>query len=153
MDHSLFTLDSSNLAVFILVYVYDIIITGSNEKGIFAVIEKLKTNFSMKDLGPLNYFLGIEASRNSNGLHLRQSKYISDLLDRAKMVGAKPLSSPTTSGSKLSVHDGDLLHDPTEYRQVVGSLQYCTLTRPDIAYIVNQLCLLCITHDQLIGQP
>lgn len=144
---------SSNLAVFILVYVDDIIITGSNEKGIFAVIDKLKTNFSMKDLGPLNYFLGIEASRNSNGLHLRQSKYISDLLDRAKMVGAKPLSSPTTSGSKLSVHDGDLLHDPTEYRQVVGSLQYCTLTRPDIAYIVNQLCLLCITHDQLIGQP
>jgi hypothetical protein len=40
----------------------------------------------------------------------------------------------------LSKHDGELLADPTTYRQVVGALQYCTLTRPEIAYSVNQLC-------------
>jgi hypothetical protein len=36
--------------------------------------------------------------------------------------------------------DGDALPDPTAYRHIVGALQYCTLTRPDIAYTVNQLC-------------
>ena len=56
------------------------------------------------------------------------------------MVGAKPSSTPTASGSKLSRFDGAPLPNGTEYRQIVGALQYCTLTRPDIAFSVNQLC-------------
>ncbi|KAF5443872.1 hypothetical protein F2P56_036396 [Juglans regia] len=56
------------------------------------------------------------------------------------MVGAKPLSCPTTSGPKLSSEDSELLSDPTEYRRVVGALQYYTISPPDIAYAVNQLC-------------
>uniref|UniRef100_A0A2N9HGK2 Reverse transcriptase Ty1/copia-type domain-containing protein n=1 Tax=Fagus sylvatica TaxID=28930 RepID=A0A2N9HGK2_FAGSY len=48
--------------------------------------------------------------------------------------------SPTVSGSKMSQFDGDPLSDGTEYKQIVGTLQYCTLTRPDIAFSVNQLC-------------
>jgi hypothetical protein len=56
------------------------------------------------------------------------------------MQGAKPLACPTTSGMKLSLYDGTLLPDPTEYRCVVGALQYCTISRPDISYAVNQLC-------------
>jgi hypothetical protein len=32
------------------------------------------------------------------------------------------------------------LIDPTEYRSIVGELQYCTLTRPDISFLINQLC-------------
>ncbi|KAF5475788.1 hypothetical protein F2P56_007558, partial [Juglans regia] len=56
------------------------------------------------------------------------------------MAGAKPLSSPTVSGKKLTAHDGLLLKDPSQYRMAVGALQYCTISRPDISYIVNQLC-------------
>ncbi|RVW13866.1 Retrovirus-related Pol polyprotein from transposon RE1 [Vitis vinifera] len=102
----------------------------------------LFTEFKMKDLGPLGYFLGIQASRDSSGLHLRQSKYIGDLLQRTKMAGAKPASSPCTTGLKLSTHVGEPLtaSQITEYRQTMGALQYCTLNRPDIAFSVNQLC-------------
>ena len=60
--------------------------------------------------------------RNSQGLHLSQSKYISELLHRAHMIGAKPYSTPTASGSKLSLHDGVALTDATEYRKIVGAL-------------------------------
>jgi hypothetical protein len=67
-------------------------------------------------------------------------QYIVDLLHRANMVGAKPYNSPCISGSKLSKFDGDPLPDPSLYRHLVGALQYCTLTRPDIAFSVNQLC-------------
>ena len=56
------------------------------------------------------------------------------------MVGAKPYLAPIVLGSKMSQFDGDPLSDGTEYKQIVGALQYCTLTRLDIAFSVNQLC-------------
>ncbi|KAI5343695.1 hypothetical protein L3X38_011571 [Prunus dulcis] len=41
---------------------------------------------------------------------------------------------------KLSLHCGEPLLDPSEYRQVVSALQYLTLTRPDLSFDVNQVC-------------
>jgi hypothetical protein len=55
------------------------------------------------------------------------------------MISAKPYSMPTASSSKLYLHDGAALIDAIEYRKIVGALQYCSLTRPDIAFSVNQL--------------
>lgn len=123
-----------------LVYVDDIIITGTTPSVISSLIVKMQCEFPVKDLGPLNFFLGIQVTRNSHGLHLCQTKYIFDLLCRTHMEGAKPARSPCPFGSKLSKLDGELLPDPTAYRQIVGALQYCTLTRPEIAFSVNQLC-------------
>ncbi|CAL8990669.1 unnamed protein product, partial [Prunus brigantina] len=56
------------------------------------------------------------------------------------MHEAKPVSTPAISGKRFSITDGDPLPDATEYRSVVGALQYLTLTRPDIAFAVNQVC-------------
>jgi len=85
----------------------------------------------------LSYFLGIEALRNQDGLHLRQAKYITDVLDNTGMIGAKLLNCPSSSGTKLSSAAGDILHDLIAYRRIVGALQYCTITRLDIAYSAN----------------
>jgi len=121
------------------VYVDDIIVTGNNDASMQSVIGKLQLDFAMKDLGSLSYFLGIQTTRDSTGIHLRQSKYIQDLLNRAGMIDSKPYRNPCISGSKMSKHDGDLLPNPSDFRQLIGALQYATLTRPDIAYSVNQL--------------
>lgn len=40
----------------------------------------------------------------------------------------------------MSSLDGDLILNVYEYRQLIGALQYFTLTHPEIAYSVNQLC-------------
>jgi hypothetical protein len=56
------------------------------------------------------------------------------------MADSKPSKSPCVLGSKLSRYTSDPLANPIAYRQVVGALQYRTLTRPEIAYYVNQLC-------------
>ncbi|CAL9017956.1 unnamed protein product, partial [Prunus brigantina] len=107
---------------------------------ISTLIQGLSRLFSMKDLGPVHYFLGMEILCTPNGLSLTQSKYIKDLLTRTKMQDAKHISSPVASGRRLSLHDGVPLADPSEYRSVVGALQYLTLTRPDIAFAVNHVC-------------
>ncbi|XP_068304424.1 uncharacterized mitochondrial protein AtMg00810-like [Pyrus communis] len=104
------------------------------------LIKKLGSLFSMKDLGPLNYFLGIEVQYNGDSMHLSQSKYALDLLTRTKFTDVKPISTPVVTGQKLSAHVGDPHEHPEMYRSVVGALQYLTLTRPDLSYAVNQVC-------------
>lgn len=68
------------------------------------------------------------------------------------MFGAKPFSASCVLGAKLSTYIGDSLPDPIVYHQVVGVIQYCTLTRPDIAYFVNQLCQHLHSSLLFIGQ-
>ena len=120
-----------------LVYIDDIIIIGSESQAVHYFIDQLQNMFPIKDLGELSYFLGVEALRNQAGLHLRQTKYITDLLNSTSMLGARPLRCPSSSGSKLSSTAVERLENPTEYRRVVGALQYCKITRPDISYSVN----------------
>ncbi|CAL2279939.1 unnamed protein product [Prunus armeniaca] len=78
--------------------------------------------FSMKDLGPLNYFLGIEVTYKGDCVHLTQAKYATDPLVCTGFTDCKPLSTPCASGQNLSMYSGEPLCDPTEYRQVVGAL-------------------------------
>lgn len=138
-DTSLFVLKVGNAFVYLLVYVDDILITGSSTIGIQRILQLLADRFSVKDAEDLNYFLGIEARRTSNGLHLSQRKYILDLLHRYDMTNAKPVTTPMASSPRLTLATGHSLSDPTEFRKLVGSLQYLAFTRLDIAYAVNRL--------------
>ncbi|XP_062093378.1 uncharacterized mitochondrial protein AtMg00810-like [Humulus lupulus] len=115
----------------------DILITGSSTTEITALISPLNSKFSLKDLGPLKYFLGIQVQSTSNGIILTQQKYITDVLCRAKMQYANPLPTPMTGGEKLSTQGCDPIQSPQLYRSLVGALQYVTITRPEIAYAVN----------------
>ena len=60
------------------------------------------------------------------------------------MSACKPCSTPVDLHSKLSA-DGPPVADSTHYRSLAGALQYLTFTRPDIAYVVQQICL--YIHD------
>lgn len=139
-DSSMFLFDRHGVFLILLVYVYDILLTGSCVTTMNSLIHYLHTVFALKDLGPLSYFLGIEACRDGSSLHLSQSKYIADLLARTNMKDANPISSPIIAGKQLSLHDGDPMPDVTLYRSTVGALQYLTLTRPDIQFAVNKAC-------------
>lgn len=63
-----------------LVYVDDIIITGNHFSGVRHIINGMSNRFSIKDLGALHYFLGVEVLCTTNGILLSQKNYIMDLL-------------------------------------------------------------------------
>jgi len=139
-DYSLFVLHTAKIKIFVLIYVDDILVIGSDALAISTLIHHLQSIFHVKDLGSLSYFLGVEVDRSFEGLHLRQTKYICDILDRFHMVGAKPLASPIVAITKLSSTEGELIFDASTYCQIIQALEYCTITHLDISYAVNQLC-------------
>jgi hypothetical protein len=136
-DSALFIRQSSQGLVLLLLYVDDMIITGSDTVGIHDIKTHLGTCFEMKDLGPLRYFLGIEVNSSSSGYSLSQVKYASDLISRAGLTDNKAVDTPLELNVKLRSTDGELVSDPTLYRQLVGGLIYLTITRPDISYAVH----------------
>ncbi|KAJ0745776.1 putative RNA-directed DNA polymerase [Helianthus annuus] len=71
---------------------------------------------------------------------LSQKKYILDIIARAGLSESKPVSSPIPSTAHLSLGDSSPFDNPVRYRQIVGALQYVTLSRPDISYAVNKVC-------------
>lgn len=91
----------------------------------------------MTDLGDLHFFLGFDVCRSPDGLFLSQRQYAVDLLHRAGMSECHSTATPVDTKAKLSATDGAPVSDPTEYRSLIGALQYLTLTRPDIAYVVH----------------
>lgn len=138
-DTSLFILHNSSHVIYMLVYVDDLIVTGSNPEFVQRFVDSLAQRFSIKDLGQLSYFLGVEVTPNSQGILLSQRRYILDLLAKTNMLAARPVITPLPTSPSLQSKAGTPLDNPTEYRTVVGSLQYLLLTRPDIALAVNKL--------------
>ncbi|XP_026420622.1 uncharacterized protein LOC113316688 [Papaver somniferum] len=116
----------------------DILVTGSSTSAINNLLADLSKEFAIKDLGELHFFLGIQASRNSAGLHLFQEQYISNLLHKTKMTFSEPYSTPFAAPTGLDT--SPLFDDPTLYRSVVGALQYANITLHDISFAVNKAC-------------
>jgi len=140
-DSSLFIYQRGHDVAYLLVYVDDIILTASSPTLLRHIVDQLREAFAIKDLGELHFLLGIQVRRDATGFHLNQAQYTEDILECAGMANCKPASTPVDVSPKLSAKDGDAATDGTFYRSITGALQYLTLTRPDIAYSVNQACL------------
>lgn len=93
-DSSLFVNKFGYDVVILLLYVDDIILTGSAFYAIHQVIKSLTTEFDIKNLGDLHYFLGIDITKIVNCIFLSQSKYIQDLLHKSKMIESKHCDTP-----------------------------------------------------------
>lgn len=96
--------------------------------------------FSLKDLGQLDYFVGIEVTHLSNGyLMLSQGKYIRDLFLKTNMASVKGIDSLMASSIKLSKIGSIQVSDPTHFRSIVEALQYATMSRPETYFAVNKV--------------
>ncbi|XP_020672371.1 uncharacterized protein LOC110092247 [Dendrobium catenatum] len=120
-------------------YVDDLLISGNNRDNIYALISKLQLQFSLKELGTISFFLGIQVLHKPTGYFLHQAQYTQDILQSAGLKDCKPSQTPIAL--KPSSNNNNFLNSDSKlYGQIAGSLQYLTITRPDIAYATNMIC-------------
>ena len=100
---------SSGHCIYLIVYVDDIVITGSDHDGIQKLKQHLFSYFQTKDLGKLKYFLGIELARSNSGVVMYQRKYVLDILEEIGMLDCKPVDAPMDPNVKLVPGQGELL--------------------------------------------
>ncbi|GJT99815.1 ribonuclease H-like domain-containing protein [Tanacetum coccineum] len=143
-DSSLFIYRCSVDTTYLLIYVDDIVLTDSSIALLQKIIFSLHKEFDMTDLGALNYFLGISVTRDSTSMFLSPNKYAMELLKRAHMLNCNPTRTPVDTESELGLK-GTPISDPTLYRSLADGLQYLTFSRPDLCYVVQQICL--YMHD------
>ena len=130
----------SSTLVIIAVYVDDLILITESVDELDEVKKSLETRFEMKDLGNINFCLGINItqSKNRNEIWMDQKTFIKDLLVKYELQNAKVVSTPVDLNVKLVKDDGfSKKVDPSRYQSMVGSLLYVAIaTRPDIAHAV-----------------
>ncbi|TYJ95828.1 putative mitochondrial protein [Cucumis melo var. makuwa] len=119
---------------------------GDSEKILDDLIKALNSAFALKDLGALSYFLRVEVLYPTNGgMFLSQAKYITDLLQKTKMIEAKPISTPMVSGqcsTNLSIvgfDDADWASDLDDRKSTSGYCVYfgITLSQPLVLWCDN----------------
>ena len=114
----------------IVLYVDDLLITGSSNAEIASLKGAMNQAFSMTNLGLLSQFLGLEIAQNKAGIKVHQSKYALELLKKFIMKDCKASKTPFLSGVKLEEADSSPMVNNTLYRQLIGCLLYLTHTRP-----------------------
>ena len=115
-----------------MVYVDDIIVTGDDKREQQELSQCLATEFEIKTLGRLKYFLGIEVAHSKKGIFISQQKYITNLLKETGKIACRPASTPVDPNIKLRSAEEDISVDKEMYQRVVSRLIYLSHTRPDI---------------------
>ena len=113
------------------------VVTGNDPDERKALQSYLSSEFEMKDLGHLKYFLGIEVSQSNKWIFLSQRKYVLDLLQETGMSACQPADTPVKEGLKLCVETNQVSVDKARYQKLVGRLMYLAHTRPDFAYALS----------------
>ncbi|KAA0053129.1 integrase [Cucumis melo var. makuwa] len=105
-----------------------------DDKSEKCIMNSMKKEFEMSDMGLIHYFLGIEVNQNEGEIVISQQKYAHDLLKKFQMENASPCNTPMDANLKLCKDNIGEAVDPSLYRSLVGSLMYLTATRPDILF-------------------
>ena len=131
-------------------FVDDIIICTNNEQFRSKVEQDLQTTFSMKLLGVLKYFIGLQIDTDEDGnVHIHQCDYVQKLKDTFRSYFGNfksPLDVPYDSNAKFNSSQqpspSSAEHKKMKgypYRQIIGSLLYLLGTRPELYFIVITL--------------
>ncbi|GKB60161.1 uncharacterized mitochondrial protein-like protein, partial [Tanacetum coccineum] len=136
IDKTLFIKKNKSNIMLVQVYVDDIIF-GSTKKSICAEFEEvMHKRFQMSSMGELTFFLGLQVKKQPDGIFISQDKYIADILKKFDFCSIKTATTPIESNKPLVKDEDGVEVDVHEYRSMIGSLMYLTVSRPDIMFVV-----------------
>lgn len=139
-DPSLFVYSQGSNLVYLFIYVDDMVMTGNNADLMTHITEFLGSQFKIKDLGALHYFLGFQVQHSTQGILMHQTKYLAGILDEFQHLSSKFSLLPMDQHHDLLQESDSLfLIDATAYRRLIGRFIYLTISRPDLAYPVHVL--------------
>jgi hypothetical protein len=114
----------------------DIIFGGSSHTIVSSFQEMMENEFQMSMMGEITFFLGIQVKQMKQGIFIHQAKYTKDLMKKFNMDGLKPVSTLMSTATSLDPDENSEAVDQREYRSMIDSLLYLTMTRPNIQFIV-----------------
>jgi hypothetical protein len=127
------------------VHVDDLLIAARTEELIRQTVKDLQQHFQVKELGPVQWLLGIavQRDREAGTTIIHQHKYITDMVERFGQQDAAPINLPYAGGDERQPEETTPCtpKEVSHYRSIVGSLLYAAVaTRPDITETVSRLC-------------
>jgi hypothetical protein len=136
VDQTLFLLRQGNDILIVQVYVDDIVFGGSSNSLVVRFAEDMSREFEMRMMGELQLFLGLQIKQSKEGTFVHQSRYTKDIVRKFKMEDSKAMAMPMSMTTALDVDEEGEHVDQKEYRSMIGSLLYLTVTRPGIQFSV-----------------
>ena len=147
-DRSVYIYARNGVQIIVPIFVDDITLASKSQKALDDAVEELAKHFSLRDLGPTSFLLGIHIIRDHSKrtIALSQRQYIVDMLERFGFATCSPVSTPMDPGTRLTAKMGAKSQEEiafmmtVQYLSAVGALMYLALTtRPDISNAVGIL--------------
>jgi hypothetical protein len=136
VDHTLFLLRQGRDILIEQVYVDDIVFGGLSNSLVARFAEDMRREFEMSMMGELQFFLVIQIKQSKEGKFVHQAKYTKDIVRKFKMEDSKAMMTPMSTTTALDADEEGEHVEQKEYRSMIGSLLYLTVTRPDIQFSV-----------------
>src|SRR5437762_2331306 len=142
-DESIFILQEADQVTIIAVYVDDFLVLANSIERINHLNSQLSQTYTIRDLGPIKRFLGLDIHRPTptGNIYISQSTYSRKILHRFGMENCNPLKAPFPDSTQLHKRTDD--EEPTDsklYREIIGSIGFLPMyTRPDLAFAVSKL--------------
>lgn len=143
-DYCLYVKTSGNDRTFIVLYVDDLLICGTNKENVDEIKIKLTKNFKMKDIGKISNYLGINIIQDCDKgvIKINQTLYLKSILKNYGMEDCKSIATPMDPNFKLEIDKNQIVdkHLETKCRKLIGSLMYAMLgSRPDLCLSISYL--------------
>ncbi|GJW85464.1 zinc finger, CCHC-type containing protein, partial [Tanacetum coccineum] len=124
-DRCIYSKFTEDYGVILCLYVDDILIVGTNMKGIKETKKFLSSCFQMKDMNEVDTIFGIKVKRHSRGYGLNQYHYIDKIIDKFRHLYIEEANTSYESSYKLVENDGRAI-DQIEYASAIGLIHQRT---------------------------
>lgn len=138
-DHCLFVMNFSDWFITLIIYVDDILTSGTDQVKIQALKQFLDNEFTIKDMRDANFFLRIDIQHTTEGILISQQKIILDILQNVAFVEVKATPTPLRVRCKMQKANGIPLTNHEQFRRVIERLLYLTITIPELSFVVQKL--------------